>query len=392
MPRRIEDICASEAPALPLGTTPHAPPLYLSSVFRCEDPAQADALLAGKEAGFVYSRDGHPNAVMLAEKCQELHSAERAAIAATGMGALSAAVLAFLQQGDHVVVSNQLYGASLQLLTAEVGRLGIASTVVDTCDLAATRAAFTPKTKLVVVETITNPLLRVSDIAALAELSHEHGAKLLVDNSFASPTVCRPLELGADLVLESLTKIMNGHSDVVLGMLAGKAKDWDRVGWVLSKWGLASSPMDCWLALRGISTLALRAKAAGSNAQEAAEFLTKQKGVKVVHYPGLKAHPDHELAARQFGGSFGSMVTFTLVGGLSAAEKFIKAGRISFCPSLGELTTTLSHPSSTSHRGLTPAARAGLGIEDGTIRLSVGIESPAAVLEMLETSLAAIGN
>jgi cystathionine beta-lyase/cystathionine gamma-synthase len=203
--------------------------------------------------------------------------------------------------------------------------------------------------------------------------------------------VCRPLELGADLVLESLTKIMNGHSDVVLGLLAGHTKDWDRVGLVLSKWGLASSPMDCWLALRGISTLALRAKAAGTNAQQAAEFLRKQPGVQAVRYPGLEEHTDRALAERQFGESFGSIVTFTLAGGLPAAEKFISAGQIPFCPSLGELTTTLSHPASTSHRGLSSAARAALGIDGGTIRLSVGIESPAAILEMLSASLSQSG-
>ena len=387
MTRRIEDLCAESVPHLPLETIPHSPPLYLSSVYQCEDPAQANALLGGEQTGFVYSRDGHPNAVMLAEKCQAMHGAERAAVCASGMGALSVALLAWLEQGDHIVVSNQLYGASLQLLTSEAARLGIQSTVVDTSDLTATKSAFTPTTKMLVVETITNPLLRVSDVAALSELAHSQQAKLLVDNSFASPVVCQPLEFGADIVMESLTKIMNGHSDVVLGLLCGKEKDWARVPLVLSKWGLASSPMDCWLALRGLSTLALRGKAAASNALAAAQMLTSQTSVKTVHYPGLKTHPDHALAVRQFGDCFGSMVTFTLAGGLSAAEKFIAAGQIPFCPSLGELNTTLSHPASTSHRGLTPAARSELGIEDGTIRLSVGTESTETVLKKLQASL-----
>ena len=387
MPRRIEDICAESAANIPLETSPHSPPLYLSSVYECSDPAQANALLGGEIPGFVYSRDGHPNAVMLAEKCREMHGSEKCAIAGSGMAAISVAMLAWLQQGDHIIVSNQLYGASLHLLTSEAARLGIASTVVDTCDPAATKAAFTPQTKLVVVETITNPVLRVSDIAVLSEITHEHDSKLLVDNSFASPVVCQPINWGADLVMESLTKIINGHSDVVLGALCGYEKDWDRVPLVLSKWGLASSPMDCWLTLRGMSTLALRAKAASINALAAAEMLTTQAGVKQVHYPGLQDHPDHALAARQFADGFGSMVTFTLSGGLPAAEKFIAAGKIPFCPSLGELNTTLSHPASTSHRGLTPEARAKLGIEEGTIRLSVGTESTETVLEKLRDSL-----
>jgi cystathionine beta-lyase/cystathionine gamma-synthase len=378
-----------------MATEPHAPPIYLSSVYRCETPAQADDLLGGNEAGYVYARDGHPNADLLAEKCRELHAADHAAIAASGMAAMSLALLAHLKTGDHVVVSQQLYGKSLVLLETETARLGITSTRVDTCDLAAIERAMTDRTRLVVVETITNPILRVTDLAAVAAIAHRGGAALLVDNTFAGPVICRPHEFAADFVLESLTKSMNGHSDVVLGLLTGTKAVWNRVPAVSSAWGLASSPFDCWLALRGLSTLAVRAERACENALAIARFLATQPQVAAVHYPGLESHVDHALAKRQFGNGndsrFGSMVTITLRGDRAAADAFIAAAHdVPFCPSLGELSTTLSHPASTSHRALSESQRAALGITGGTLRLSIGIESAEHIQAALAAGLAAI--
>jgi cystathionine beta-lyase/cystathionine gamma-synthase len=299
-------------------------------------------------------------------------------------------VLSQLKQGDHVVVSNQLYGRSLKLLVGELGRLGIGSTVVDPGDLAATEAAFRAASKMLVVETIANPLLRVADLAALAKIAREHDAVLLVDNTFASPVICRPLEWGANLVLESLTKIINGHSDVLLGMLCGPERLWQRVPAVLATWGLTAAPFECWLAARGLGTLHLRVERAASNALAAAKLLDDHRAVAKVHYPGLPDHRDHALAVRQFERLFGSMVTFDLGGGRTAAEAFIAAARrIPFCPSLGDLCTTLTHPETTSHRGLTADERASLGISGGTIRLSVGIESSQFVLDALAEGLSA---
>jgi cystathionine beta-lyase/cystathionine gamma-synthase len=386
-----DDICPRLDAPPPQSTLPASPPIYTASVYRCASPENAASVLAGESAGYVYSRDGHPNADLLAEKCRELHGAERAVVCGSGMSALAAAALSQLASGDHLIVSNQLYGRSSQLLTSELGRLGITGDLVDTCDLSATAAAFTPATRLVVVETITNPLLRVSDLAALAELAHARGARLLVDNTFASPVLCRPLDLGADLVVESLTKIMNGHSDVLLGLFCGRVACWERVPQVLTTWGLSSSPFDCWLAARGLGTLALRIERAASNALAAAGFLSAQSPVEQVHFPGLPGHPDHGLAARQLGGRFGHMVTFALAGGRPAAGRFISAARrIAFCPSLGDLSTTLSHPASTSHRTLSAEAREAQGIGEGTIRLSVGIESPEAVIEALAEGMAGV--
>jgi len=385
---RPDDICP-RIESIPVQTThPAASPIYPASVHVCETTDQAEALLGGATAGYVYQRDAHPNADILAEKCRELHGAERAAIASSGMGALAAIVLSQLKQGDHIVVSNQLYGRSSLLLTQESNRFGIACIETDTCDLNAVDEAIGPETRMVVVETIANPLLRVADITRLAELAHRHGAKLLVDNTFATPVLCRPLDHGADFVLESISKMMNGHSDVMLGLLCGKEVDWERVPLVLSAWGLASSPWDCWLAARGLATMHLRMERAMRNAQLAAEFLAEQASVERVDYPGLLEHPDHELAQRQLDGAFGNMVTFRLRGGRPAADRFISAAkRIPFCPSLGEVVTTLSHPESTSHRGLSAEQRQELGITGGTIRLSVGTESSEFVLEALVDGL-----
>ncbi len=389
MNERTDDICPRPDQLPPQPTWPYAAPIYPASVWCCESTDQAEQMLNGSLAGYVYQRDGHPNADMFAEKCRQLHQAERTAVTSSGMAAMAAAVLSQLRHGDHIVVSNQLYGRSLALLGQESARLGIESAFVDTCDLTATAAAFTRQTKLVVVETIANPILRVADIAALGELAHGRGALLLVDNTFATPALCRPLSLGADLVMESVSKMMNGHSDVMLGLLCGREANWQRVPAVLASWGLASSPFDCWLASRGLATMHLRVVRACSNALRAAEFLSTRTDVERVDYPGLPTHPDHALASRQFDGGFGTIVTFRLAGGRSAADAFINAARrIAFCPSLGEVSTTLSHPESTSHRALSPQQRAALGITGGTIRLSLGVESSEFVIDALGEGLA----
>ncbi|MDX1944289.1 MAG: aminotransferase class I/II-fold pyridoxal phosphate-dependent enzyme [Pirellulaceae bacterium] len=388
-----DDLCPRPLPLPQSATIPHAPPIWPASVWECESPQQADDMLGGAAAGYVYQRDGHPNAHLLAEKCRQLHGAERAAVTATGMGALAAALLSQMQTGDHAVVGSRVYGKTLTLFGIEASRLGISMTAIDTCDLAATERAITPQTKLLLAETIANPLLEVADIAALAEIAHRKKVTLLIDNTFASPIVCRPLELGADLVMESLTKTMNGHSDVILGLLCGRAAIWPRVPAVLSAWGLASSPFDCWLAQRGLSTAHLRIERGCENALAAAEFLLSQSPVvDQVAYPGLPSHPQHELARRQFGERFGTIVAFRLSGGRPAADRFIcGATKIPFCPSLGELSTTLSHPETTSHRGLTAEQRAALGITGGTIRLSVGTESAPFIRDALAEGLRAAG-
>ncbi len=389
MARRPDDICArpDRIPHCPIA--PFAMPIYPASVWECEHTDQAEQLLSGEMQGYVYQRDGHPNADVLSEKLRELHQTDNAAITSSGMAAMSLAVLSQLQAGDHVVLSKQLYGKSIQLLASELPRLGIDSTPVDTCDLTATAAAINEHTRLVVVETVANPMLKVADIEGLAELAHQGGSLLLVDNTFASPVLCQPARWGADLVLESISKIVNGHSDVMLGALCGPDAHWQRVARASSAWGLASSPFDSWLAARGLATMALRVERASDNALRIAKHLESRAQVADVVYPGLASSDEHQRATKYLGDKFGWMVTFRLNGGRDAANRFIQgAKRVPFCPSLGELSTTLSHPESTSHRAVPACERAALGIDGGTIRLSVGIESVDTIVAGLEDGLA----
>ena len=381
-----DTVChSSEMPLF--GSRPSRPPIYQIVAYECDSTEQASARLGAEEPGYVYSRDGHPNATALAEKCKRLHHADHAVIANGGQSAAALAMMAQLKSGDHVLLSNRLYGGTSRMFGVEAARLGVTSTRVEVCDLNAVHAAMRPNTKMVVVETISNPLLRVADLQALAEIthagSHPDGAVLLVDNTFASPMMCRPLELGADLVIESMTKIMNGHGDVICGMMCGKDSTWGDTTSLLAVWGWTSSPMECWLVDRGLSTLYVRQKLACENALHVAQVASDMSGVSRVDYPGLQSHPDHEVALRQFTSTipnqpawFGAMVSIHLEGGTAAADAFIsRAKQIPFCSTLGELHTTLSHPASTSHRNLTPEERAELGISDGTIRLSIGLES-----------------
>ncbi|HRF02108.1 MAG TPA: aminotransferase class I/II-fold pyridoxal phosphate-dependent enzyme [Pirellulaceae bacterium] len=393
----VDPIWVHGPSGLDFPTAPSTPPIVPTAVWRCSDPDQADAMLGGTTPGYVYQRDGHPNADWLADQGRLLHRAERCAITSSGMAALASIVLGLLRSGDRIVVSDQLYGRSTLLLTDEATRWGIASEAVDPTDLEATGRALERGAKLLVVETIANPRLRVAPLDALADLAHRAGALLVVDNTFATPLLCRPLDWGADLVYESVSKLMNGHGDLMLGLVAGANAHFARLTRAISTWGLASGPFDCWLAQRGLGTLGLRLERACRTAMRIARWSTGSAAIASVDYPGLPDHPDHRLAERLFAGrpdadssfgqggdepAFGHVVTVHLRGGRRAAERLIRRlPEIPFCPSLGELRTTLSHPESTSHRGLSPEERARQGIGGGTIRLSLGVEPTAWVLD-----------
>ena len=240
-----EAICPRPERLPETNTVPQAAGIFPASVWQCGSPEEALALLRGEREGYVYQRDGHPNADMLAAKLCQLHGAERTMITSSGMAAMSAVTLSQLESGDHLVLSDQLYGRTLDLLVGQTPRLSATCSVIDTCDLDAVQATVTSKTKLIVAETISNPLLRVADIAALAKIAHANNAKLVIDNTFASPILCRPLEKGADMVVESISKSINGHSDVMLGAVCGREADWQNVPSMVSIWGLHSSPFDC---------------------------------------------------------------------------------------------------------------------------------------------------
>ncbi len=367
-------------------STPLVPPLFLSSVYTLPDLDALDRIMNAEEPGFIYARDAHPNARQLAARLAEVEGAGWGLVTGSGMAALAAILLATLEKGQRVVASNRLYGRTSQLLAQELGRFGVDSAFVDVNDLAEVEKALEKPTRLVLVETLSNPLLRVSDVAALARLAHARGAVLVVDNTFATPVLTRPLELGADLVMESLTKMIGGHADVTLGLVCGNGDRLAELSATASIWGLMASPFECWLSLRGLDTLPLRMRAACDNALAVARWLQKQPGVARVLYPGLPEHPDHDLAVRVLGGSFGHMLCFDLAGGREAVNRFMRlAPGIPFSPSLGHTTTTLSHPATTSHRYVSPAERRRQGISDGLIRLSVGAEDLAQIqAEMLK--------
>ena len=381
----------SHARPLPLGpSTPLVPPLYQSSVYALPDLDALDRIMDGAEPGFIYARDSHPNAKLLADQLAAAEAARWAVVTGSGMAAITAGLLALLKQGDRVVASNRLYGRTTQLFTQELPRFGVQFTFVDAGDFDQVAEALQAPARVLFVETMSNPMLRLVDIEALAELCRRHDCLLFVDNTFATPELARPVELGADLVMESLTKMIGGHSDVTLGVVCGRDADLlPQVNQVMSIWGLASNPFDCWLAARGLATLSLRMRAASANAAALADWLADQSAVRAVIYPGRPDHPDHALAGRLFGGPCGNMLCFELDGGRAAVNRFMRAAAgIPFSPSLAHVTTTCSHPATTSHRYVSPAERKRQGSGDGLIRLSVGCEDLGQIQEEMAKGLA----
>ncbi|MFO0952224.1 MAG: aminotransferase class I/II-fold pyridoxal phosphate-dependent enzyme [Isosphaeraceae bacterium] len=357
-------------------TTPLSPPIQLSSVYRIAGLDEIDALYQGEASGYIYSRDGHPNASQLAERVAALEGAESALVCASGMAAEAAVLLAGLQQGDEVALSEGIYGKTVVLVGRELARFGVSFRVFDPTRAETLRDAISPRTRIAFAETISNPLVRVADVAGLAEVAHASDVSLVIDHTMA-PLLCRPIELGADAVTHSLTKLIGGHSDLLLGLVVGGKDLVTRAGEVVSAFGLNGNPFESWLALRGVATLKLRSDRACANALELAGRLESHPSVRRVHYPGLETHADHARAARMFRGGFGTIVTID-VGDRPRADTFIRnLEHVPFAPSFGDTSTTLSHPCTTSHRGLSPEEQAAQGIGPGLVRLSIGLEDPA---------------
>lgn len=371
---------------------PVVTPLSPSVVYASETPDALDDQYEGRAQGFTYSREGHPNAEVVAGRIDAMEGAEGGVVTGSGMGAVSAVLMGLLKTGDHVIGGNQLYGRSLRLMAEDLPRLGIATTLADPGDVASVEAAIRPETKMILVEVLSNPTLRLADIDGLAALCKARGLLLVVDNTFTTPRAFKPFEHGADIVLHSVTKLMAGHSDAMLGYVVAKDAALSQRMRVFSVTaGLTPSPFDCWLAERGLLSFDLRFDRAEATAAALADALAEMPGVKRVIYPGRADHPDHDKAMALLNGHGCNMVSFELDGGRAAANAFARAaqGQLSFAPTLGDAGTTLSHPASSSHRALTAEAREKLGMSEGFFRVSVGLEDPAALLAVFRHATAA---
>lgn len=361
----------------------------MSAVYCPDDPSHVDDLYEGRAEGFIYARDGHPNAVQLAGKLARLEGGELGLICASGMGAIAAPLLSLLGQGDHMLLADGVYGRTVALIARQFPRWGITHSTFDPADAASARQALTPRTRVIFAETLSNPLLRVADIPGLAEVAQEAGIPLFVDNTFA-PMICRPLVLGASLVMHSVTKMIGGHSDLTSGALVGTRSLIEPAASLASTLGQTGNPFESWLALRGLATLGVRVARAGATALELAHRLERHPRVARVYFPFLSSHPDHDLALRLLGGDGGTMLTIDL-GTRDRAEALMRslAGAIPFAPSLGDVQTTLSHPATTSHRSLDEQARARQGITPGMVRVSVGLEDPGDLWQEFHAALEA---
>jgi cystathionine gamma-lyase len=354
-------------------------PIYATSTYTQEAP--------GHHKGYEYSRSGNPTRTALETCLAALEGGERGLAFASGLAA-STAVLALLKPGDEVAAAADLYGGTYRLLERVFRPWGLVTRYTDDPSLAGFRRIVTPKTKLVWVETPTNPLLQILDIAALAELAHQAGALLAVDNTFASPYLQQPLRLGADLVVHSTTKYLGGHSDVVGGAVVGRKDLLQPIAFYQNAAGGVPGPFDAFLTLRGIKTLAVRMERHCANARQLAAWLARQPQVKRLYYPGLPQHPGHELARKQMR-DFGGMISLTLAGGKEAALRLMTRTRLfSLAESLGGVESLISHPATMTHASIPAEVRQARGVEDGLVRLSVGIEDVADLQADLQQALA----
>lgn len=355
---------------------PVVTPIQPSVVYASPSPDVLDQQYSGEAKGFTYAREGHPNAELLAQKIDMLEGAEGGLILGSGMAAVTAALMGILSAGDHVIGGDQLYGRSLRLMNQDLNRFGIQTSVADPTDAEAIRAALRPETKMILVEVVSNPTLRVADMVGIAKVAKEAGVLLAVDNTFTTPIGFRPFEHGADIVIHSVTKLLAGHSDVTLGyVVARDAALQKKIYDFAVTTGMTPSPYECWLAERGLFTFPLRFDRAEANAALLADHLATLPGVETVLYPGRADHPDHARAKALLGGRFGNMLSFVAKGARAEANRIVQAApQLAFAPTLGDVGTTVSHAASSSHRGMTAEARAALGITEGFFRVSVGIE------------------
>ncbi len=366
-------------------------PIYQTSTFEFRSAAQGAALFSGEQDGFIYTRIGNPTVRALEDNVAELENGCGGIATSSGMGAICTVYLALLNAGDHVVSTASVYGPTRGLLEKDFSRFGVESTYVDTCDLAQVEKALRPNTKVVYVETPSNPTMQVTDIEQVSEIAHRHGCLVVVDNTFASPYLQQPLDLGADVVLHSVTKFINGHADVVGGILVAKEMEvYKRLHRMMVNSGCNMDPHQAFLVYRGLKTLGIRVERAQKSALEIARWLEVQREVKAVRYIGLESHPQHEIAKRQMKG-FGSMISFELEGGMEAGRLLMDGVRLAtLAVSLGGVESLIEHPASMTHASLSASDRRLAGFSDGLVRYSVGIEDVEDLIADLRQALDAV--
>lgn len=366
----------------------HSPAIFATSSFVYDTAAQAEAVFAEKEPGYIYSRFTNPTVEAFEKRLALMEGGDACIATASGMAAEMSLLLALLRSGDHVVASRSLFGSTISLFNNYFVKFGVEFSYVDPCDLAAWRAAVRPGTKLFFAETPTNPLCEIVDVAGLAKIARKAGALLCIDNCFLTPALQKPLALGADLVIHSATKYLDGQGRCVGGAIVGDAQRVGREVYMFMRTaGPCLSPFNAWVFLKGLETLDLRMHAHSARALELARWLEKQKGVSKVYYPGLKSHPQHALAKRQHR-AHGGIVSFELKGGRRAAHRLInRTEMLSITANLGDTRGTITHPASTTHLRIGPEARKRAGISDGLVRISVGLEDVADVIADLEPGL-----
>lgn len=368
----------------------HSEALYLTSSFVFDSASQAAARFSGEEAGNVYSRFTNPTVTMFQDRLAALEGAEACVATASGMSAIMALIMAHLSAGDHIVASNSLFGATVQMLGSILSRFGIETSFVSQTDPAAWEDAIRPNTKLFFAETPSNPLTEIADIAALSVIARRHQVLLAVDNCFCTPTLQRPLDLGADIVVHSATKYLDGQGRVLGGAVCGAKPLVEEVFKFLRTAGPTLSAFNAWVLLKGLETLGLRMEAQSSRAHVLARWLENHPKVARVYYPGLESHPQHGLAQRQQR-SGGAIVSFEVKGGRTEAWRVVDNCRLlSITANLGDVKTTITHPASTTHGRITAEARAAAGITEGLLRIAVGLEAPEDLQRDLDRGLAVV--
>lgn len=350
-------------------------PIYQSSTFAFNNVDEGADLFAGKKSGYIYTRLGNPTIKALEDCVAELEGGHKSLATSSGMAAVTTFFLAYLNRGDHIIGTDALYGTSRMVIEKDFSRFGVEYSFIDTSNINEIKKNIKQNTKVIFIESPSNPTIKLTDIKACAGIAKKQKLILAVDNTFMSPYFQRPIELGADIVIHSMTKFLNGHADVVAGIIVSKKEeDYEKLRSVLNHFGGVIDPHQAWLVLRGIRSLPLRMERSQENAQKLADFLEKHSKVKWVSYPGLKSHPQYKLAKKQMEGT-GSMISFEVKGGIASGKEVLnKLNVATLAVSLGGIETLIQHPASMSHASMPKEAREKAGITDGLIRISVGCE------------------